>query len=296
MSLSRAFTTRRSKRALADAAATPQRSSTVAKGNAPSLPARLQISAPMELTHTTNMLAYDAPDLYPRSTSESSSSKSDEESDSAETTASSPPTSPDVALKGDRPVSVERNHLSCYFARPGQNTPDANDDAPVIPRRAPSHTKKASCDNLVRRRSMSRLSGWSHKSRSSKASFHLSRSSSTSTSHSTVASVLLAGSHAKKTSHAAVSSSPPPANRPSKQTETSEHSRAFGQELGQVSEIAEDGGTPDKLLVEDEETQMLRGRGLCIYRADDYASEIHNLYSAFFARSETKLRTVDEWI
>ncbi|KAJ8120526.1 hypothetical protein ONZ43_g2785 [Nemania bipapillata] len=99
MSLARAFTTRRGKQSLTDMGILPQRSNTTSKGHAQSGSIRNKISSPMELTHTTNMLAYNAPDLFPRSASSPTrSSKSDDESSlgSPSTAMSSPPTSPEI--------------------------------------------------------------------------------------------------------------------------------------------------------------------------------------------------------
>ncbi|EPE06302.1 hypothetical protein F503_02430 [Ophiostoma piceae UAMH 11346] len=120
---------------------------------------RNKISGPVELTHTTNMLSYNAPNIFPgseqtisikaaaptaatagmmaaaaapvmmtpspSSSSVSSGVKSDDEvSDSGETNASTPPTSPDTPFPRDvdhkRAMSPEPNHLSCYFMAPKQ--------------------------------------------------------------------------------------------------------------------------------------------------------------------------------
>ena len=161
MSIARAFTTRRVKQSidLKDSVeGFPQRSNTTkaSLGNI-----RAKISAPVELTHTTNMLSYNAPDLFPekgpKSATSMSSFKSDDESDGNLTSASTPPTSPDSPFPQKRSASPEPNHVSCYFTAP-KSAPLA--EAPVIPQRAPSHTKKP-YEGLMRHRSASRLSiGW----------------------------------------------------------------------------------------------------------------------------------------
>lgn len=55
---------------------------------------QIKISAPVELLSTTNMLSYNAPDLYP-SSGASRSSQSEDESDRSPSNRSTPMTSPD---------------------------------------------------------------------------------------------------------------------------------------------------------------------------------------------------------
>lgn len=235
MSITRAFTTRRV-RATLDAAnnkdVAPQRSNTT-KGSLSLGPGALRhkISAPLELIHTTNMLTYNAPDLFPQqpvsdmsapkrtvssssgeSTGRKSLSGADSDTDSAGTAASTPPTSPDVSPAEDRPMSPEPNHLSCYFMPPGQSAEKggattaaaaaaADPAAPVIPQRAPSHTTKRSYEFLARQRSHSRLSGQSTTSTLTKAS-----SSSNLFARASLASSTASSSTANTTPHTSVSS------------------------------------------------------------------------------------------
>jgi hypothetical protein len=290
--ITRAFTTRRVKMSTEIAAAAkeaPQRSNTTKTVGHPSI--RHKISAPLELIHTTNMLSYNAPDIFPRNQSTSpsdSSTKSDDESDASPTTAaSSPPTSPDVS-PAERSMSPEPNHLSCYFVAPGQQlSPAVVPEAPIIPQRAPSHTKKASYEALARSRSNSalnsRLSNQSTKTVSTKASFTFStgsRVSSTSTSASSI-------------SHSSMSYSPKPAvpstipaayqltsHQPRKEVLSESH--PFGHELAQVTEIAEEYGVKERLQVIDEEEQELIAKGLHKFSAEDYLSEVQNLINSFF--------------
>ncbi|KAI2629600.1 hypothetical protein GGR54DRAFT_269002 [Hypoxylon sp. NC1633] len=293
MSLARAFTTRR-KQSSQDLGFLPQRSNTTAKGSGA---IRSKISGPMALTHTTNMLAYNAPDLFPRSEpSPTDSSKSDDDSsDSPRTSASSPPTSPDIASADDRSLSPEPNHLSCYFVAPGQKPASNVNEAPSIPKRSPSHTKKASLDNLANK--FSRLSNQSGKSVSTKASYPLSRSSSTSTTATTVSS----GSFSRKPSVTSAAppamppmlTSPPPA-RPSFRRDFSDTQHPFGQELAQVSELAEELGVKEKMEVIDEEEQQLISQGLCRFRPEDYLAEVQGLFSTFFKPEPAEIEPV--WI
>ncbi|KAI5866441.1 hypothetical protein GGS23DRAFT_271827 [Durotheca rogersii] len=290
MSLARAFTTRR-KQPSHDASLLPQRSNTT------KATVRSKISGPMALTHTTNMLAFNAPDLYPRSeSSPTESSKSDDDySDSPRTSASSPPTSPDVPSAHGRPTTPEPNHLSCYFVAPGNKSPTSNpEEAPSIPKRAPSHTKKASYDNLVNK--FSRLSNQSVKSISTKASFTLSRSSSTSTTATSVSSGTFSRKPSVNSTPAVPTVTSPPPVRPGfrRQVEYPESQHPFGNELAQVTELAEELGVREKMQAIDEEEQALLSQGLCRFRPEDYLAEVHGLFSTFFRPERPDLEPL--WI
>ncbi|RYO75781.1 hypothetical protein DL764_010321 [Monosporascus ibericus] len=291
MSLARALTTRRAKQPSTDMGIIPQRSSTT-KGHAYSGSIRNKISSPVELTHTTNMLAYNAPDLYPHSAS-STTSKSDDESESTRTSSSSPPTSPDISSVDDRPGT---NHLSCYFTVPGQKLPVFDSEPPVIPKRSPSHTKKASFERLNQ---PPRPPHQSSNSSSTKASFALSRSSSTPTK-APAASASLSRKGSIPSLHSTASVASPVATRPSpsrrKTAGRLENKHPFGLELARVTEIAEDFGVKEKLSVIDEEEQELISRGLYRFRPEDYVSEIQGLFSTFFRSEPTTQVREPVWI
>jgi hypothetical protein len=151
--LSRAFT-RRNKRPEVSAPM-PYRegharlnSGTIKRGN---------ISGPVQLLSTTNMLAYNAPDL--NSASSSASSLRSDDAMSPQSYASSM-TSPDVSPHESSP---EPNPLTSYFPKrsatvtshPRSST--SSNEAPVVPKRALSHTKR-SHQELARKRSVSRMS------------------------------------------------------------------------------------------------------------------------------------------
>ncbi|KAH8675515.1 hypothetical protein BX600DRAFT_507748 [Xylariales sp. PMI_506] len=315
MSLARAFTTRRMKQSvdLTDAAM-PQRSNTTArKGLAYAGSIRNKISAPMELTHTTNMLAYNAPDLHPRKQSSATSSRASDDESDALSSASSPPTSPDVASIDGRSGSpeLEPNHLSCYFTPPGHKLPaHITEPVPKIPQRSPSHTKKASLENMARMQSL-RQSSMSAKSTSTKSS-SLSRSSSTSTTATSVSSNSYIRSKPEMPSVPAVPSIPAvaaptlqntqsapaaplaPRQQTSAKLENSVREHPFGKELAQVTEIAEDYGVKDKMRMLDDEEQELVRKGLCRFRADDYLSEIQALFTTFFTPEPVQSQPV--WI
>ncbi len=267
MSLSRAFTTSRRRLGLdTDSAPSFMKRSNTTK--APEF--RPKISGPVELIHTTNLLSYNAPDLPRSSRSNSASSKAaDSDTETFMTVDSTPPTSPDVA-PGERDCASptpEPNHLSCYFQTAGQTTPDPA--APAIPRRSPSHTKKASYEALARKYSVSRQSRDSDMSASSRPGLTFSRASSTSTRASSA-------SHSSSPAQKSASVTPP--------ANPSKDSHPFGQELAQVSELAEEYGVSNSLKPIDEEEEMyLSSRGLGKFSADDYLGLVHSLSSSFFA-------------
>lgn len=307
-SLTRAFTTRRVKQSLELAAEhraadktgnKPQRSKTT-KGNANAL--RTQISAPVELIHTTNMLSYNAPDISRSnstapSSSNSSRKSSDEDSDSANTGTSSPPTSPEVDAHEDKPEGPQTNHLSCYFVAPGQPKDYVFQDVPpvpAIPKRSPSHTKKASLDKIARQRSVSSMSRESERTVSTKASATFSRSSSSSTG-------------ASFASHNSATAPPKPpmpamAHQASQQSQrpTTSDAHPFRHELAQVSEIAEEFGIKNSAL--EEEEFALKERGLYKFSAESYLGDVQSLFTAFFqegfsqASSQPHSRPAAMWI
>lgn len=253
MSLSRAFTTRRSRKPsdVDVSAFIPQRSLTTKHPFSPGTVRHQKISAPIELISTTNMLSYNAPDIYPRGRSSTTSSNSDggsinSSSDTAPSSVESPLTSPELSRESSPTTSSpEPNHLSCYF---GQSTA-SDDDAPMIPTRALSHTK-VSAEYLARKRSISRMSS-SKNSISSKTSIPPIRTA--------------------RSSFSMFNPNP----------EVSEH--PFGNELAQVSELAEEySSSQEKLMIVDEEEQELVASGLFKFRAEDYMSELQGLFSNIF--------------
>lgn len=283
-SLSRAFTARRVRMSndLDNANKLPQRSNTTTKSQ-PNL--RHKISAPVQLVHTTNMLSYNAPDLPRSARSNSTNSNADEDSDAPNTAGSTPPTSPDVALS--------TNHLSTYFVAPGKSyvAPPAKMDAPVIPKRSPSHTKKNSYEAMARQHSVSRMSKDSEHSLSTKASSTFSRSSSTSTN----------ASLPSRSSSSRLQKQPVPpmptsitTHQPRIQKESISH--PFGQELAQVTELAEEFGINSHVRAFDEDEEYLMKRGLAKWSASDYLSEIQSLSASFFPESLNLKPAAPLWI
>ncbi|KAK4201244.1 hypothetical protein QBC40DRAFT_61714 [Triangularia verruculosa] len=312
MSIARAFTTRRVKQSLqtSDLNSSPQQKSP--KSSLGSI--RHKISSPVELIHTTNMLSYNAPDLHPLSASSTGSHRSDDDmSDSALTNGTTPPTSPDVESSPKRTmpkraVSPEPNHLSAYFAAPGQaiEKPALKKAAPIIPQRAASHSKKSPAE-VARQRSASGVSQRSQTTVSTNGSYTFSRSSSTSTATTASQSSLplhmqqirsRSSSAAKGSSGAAATAAAdfvrmaapplthryyPPQQQPQQhKKEFSQSQHPFGQELAQVSEIAEEYGIKEQMRAVDAEEKEMVAKGLLKFNANDYLGEIQGLFANFF--------------
>ncbi|KAI5212778.1 hypothetical protein E4T42_07306 [Aureobasidium subglaciale] len=171
MSLVRAFTTRRAAR----------NNKSDLNRTASQRTQRPKISGPIELISTTNTLAHEAPDIFGtkpiafkagvlQSSSSSNSLSSLEYSDSSSIGHRSGGTFTDASSFEESPLSPEPNHLSCYFkpsvydeaTQHSRQTSvnsfhrtSTSDVAPVLPQRAPSHSKRA--HQLSHKRSVSRV-------------------------------------------------------------------------------------------------------------------------------------------
>ncbi|KAF4594650.1 hypothetical protein GQ602_000263 [Ophiocordyceps camponoti-floridani] len=271
MALSRAFTTRRLRlsSSAADGGKQSRHSSSVASSSL-----RHKISAPIELLSTTNMLSYNAPDIFPRSSPVDSINEDSN-------TESTPPTSPEV--NGKRSPSPQPNHLTLYFKNPAKSMELVEGEKPPqIPKRSPSHTKKNSFDAIARSRSVSRLSRDSDVSLSIKAAQSFSRSPSTSTRASSVSHI---SASKQATAPQPVAAASPPSD-----------CHPFGQELAKVKELAEEYNADHRLPVIDEEQQYLEARGLVKLSADDYLGAIQSLASAFFLEGKHAAAGTPVWI
>lgn len=204
---------------------------------------RGKISAPVQLLSTTNMLAYNAPDL-PSSTSSSSTSSLQSPDDSelsfSQQSFPSPITSPDDSHSGS---PVDAYQSTSYFpqrsgtttSHPRSSGSSGSADAPMIPKRALSHTKR-SHQELARQRSVNRASP---------PSLHTVRNS-------------------------------PAVNT---QDSVKPEPHPFGKELAQVNEVVEEfGGLP---LLEEEE-MILSQKGLKKFSVNEYIIEIEDLYGSIF--------------
>jgi len=136
---------------------------------------RNDISGPVALVSTTNLLSYEAPAIAGTApisiriadAKPSVDSSSDDESDRSMLSMSTNPTGTDNSSVEISPVSAEAepNHLSCYFkpsfdskAQPDPSAApvDSMFDAPSIPKRVPSHSKRAH-EHIHRKRAIQRL-------------------------------------------------------------------------------------------------------------------------------------------
>lgn len=278
MSLSRAFTTRRLKLGGDGEGPSflPRRSNTTQHKTDQ---IRSKISAPVELIHTTNMLSYNAPDI-PRSattnrSTSGTSSRSEDDSESVNTD-STPPTSPDV----DRyqSASPEPNHLTCYFEPSGSIA--AKIAPPAIPQRSPSHTKKTSYEALARQAHASLVSREADRSVSSSSRGTANTTFSRSASISTQASSVSSPTTPERTKLPPLPLGARAASRGASRSEQ----HPFGQELAQVSELAEEyaGASKRSRTTVDEDEQTLSSKGLLKFSADDYIGALSGLTASFF--------------
>lgn len=267
MSLARAFTVRRNKNVESSPAPYIGRAASQRSPNAKPV-TRNEISLPVALISTTNMLSYEAPNIagtrrVPNTDRISSSSisflsdaSSGDESDRSSTSAHSNETAA-TSVDGSAPNSPEQNHLSCYF-KPSVKTSTAvstrssqstfassrpSIDSPQLPQRAPSHTKKAHA--LSHKRSVQRMGAQPIHER------QISRSS--------------VDMFSNKENIAPASSHP------------------FGKELEQLHEVAEEFGSAVRNAEADEDRDILLSRGLAQFCASDYMNEIESMYSTVFA-------------
>ncbi|EME44058.1 hypothetical protein DOTSEDRAFT_71757 [Dothistroma septosporum NZE10] len=162
MSLVRALTTRRAK---PEGLANIQHIGRAASQRAGKPVHRSQISSPVVLVSSSNPLSYEAPDIVgtkpieSRKVSSESSAASSHSGDESDASTLSINSNTDASSVDCSPVSSEPepNHLSCYFKTSSSDSSARTSlDAPVIPRRVPSHSKKAH-ERLHRKRSVQRL-------------------------------------------------------------------------------------------------------------------------------------------
>lgn len=255
MSLARAFTIKREKE---------QQPANLHVGRAASTRngrpvKRSQISAPVALISSTNALSYDAPDLptarrlhlrsVTGSSGTSTSSSSSDESDA-----------PSLSFDGtdrdsidDSPATPEPNHLSCYF-KPAVDTKTphrspvisshSSFDAPSIPQRVPSHSKKAH-EFVHRKRSVQRL-------------------------------MSPPASQVQRNSSDFFSNWSQPVEAPPQET-TPSSENPFGNELAQLDVVAEEMSHAVCDAAAQEDQHIMQTYGLALLGANDYTSEIGGL-------------------
>lgn len=204
---------------------------------------RGNISGPVQLLSTTNMLAYNAPDLNSSNSSSASSLQSRDDSDFSISphSYSSSITSPDVSPYESSPVDANPSYFPkrsvTMTSHPRSSaTSSSSTEAPQVPKRALSHTKR-SHQELARKRSQHRLSP-----------------------------PPLAAPRSNPTMRAS-------------QDMFRADVHPFSKELEQVNEVAEEfGATP----LMDEEERTLRRKGLKKFTVDDYVTEIQDFYGSIF--------------
>lgn len=160
MSLARAFTTKRNN--LKEEMANFHLGRSSSQRSAKSIK-RLQISSPVALVLTTNPLSYEAPDIAGttriHTRNFTSSSKNSEDSDAPSLSFDGDSGTDASSIGESSPITPEPepNHLSCYF-KAAKSTPHIREsfDAPSIPERVPSHSKKAH-ERVHRKRSVQRI-------------------------------------------------------------------------------------------------------------------------------------------
>ncbi|MCJ1332819.1 hypothetical protein MMC10_009513 [Thelotrema lepadinum] len=228
---------------------------------------RSQISLPIELISSTNVMAYEAPDIHPvdhpqsplSAPSSADSFKSYDDSDHARSSASSM-TSADISRESS-PTIAEPKKSSSYFSSHTTSALSAQETlqaatyqqkvGPSLPQRAPSHTKKT------------------HQALAHKRSMRLTQKS-----NDEAAATPAPLSPAK-------SSKPSIELHPS-DPHTQPTENPFGAELAQVKEVAEEFGVRD-VQIWDEEEQWILDNGLGRYAVEEYINEIQPLFSHAFS-------------
>jgi len=222
---------------------------------------RNQISSPVALLSTTNMLSYDAPDIATLhinttdgalSTASSAPSTPGRQSSDNDSDGLTPSTVSTDASSVESSPRDESNHLSSYF-RPGPDTVRKAaevEDIPVLPSRAPSHSKREH-ERLARKRSLQCVRPASAQSMRESV---LSRSNSE-----------LRHSCARTSTNDKLTVNP------------------FSQELAQLNEVVEEFGATARDVAAEEDTAVMQSRGLMKFGLDDYLQEIQPLWSIVFA-------------
>ena len=234
---------------------------------------RAKISSPTALLSTSNAQVHNASAIEGRSpieirhVSSGSASDSNNDSDSGSGSGSVHSYETDATSVDNSPISPEPepNHLSAYFkpaidthSRATSHSSSARPsfDAPRIPQRAPSHSKRAH-EGVHRKRSIQRMlspppSRGAQDTRSSTEIFGL----------------------------------PSPAK--ASFVEAPKESSPFANELAQLDEVAEELGQVVKSAERDADAVYLQDRGLGCYSANDYMWEIQGLIHEMFRDEEPK--------
>lgn len=240
---------------------------------------RNQISAPVALVSTTNMLSYNAPDIATldveaiKQLSPSLASTADDSDHSVSTRSrasshASRETLTDASSINSSPTSPAPNHLSGYFAAANKNVRksassgnlqrlkeavEEEEPVPAIPERALSHSKRAH-ERLAQKRSVQGMPR-SQSIRSSQQSVRSSRE------HRVSADMF--------------------------KSSIQEESHPFGKELEQLSEVAEEFGGAVRDAEMEADLAVIRERNLATFCAADYLAEIQPLFNIRFGIPQT---------
>ena len=265
--LARAFTTRRNKKPEMQIT-TPSFLGRAASQRIGRSVSRAQISSPVALLSTSNVLLNNAQSIvgtapieYVNASSASSISSGSAEDSGASTSNGSihsTETATDASSSDESPIEPKHNHLSCYF-NPAVDTtspslsPRSSKrnslDAPSIPQRASSHSKKAH-EGLHRKNSVKRML-------SPPPARNPARSSSDLVSASTTSFVEA------------------PTDSP------------FGRELAQLDAVAEEFGQVVNNAEVDADEVAMKSFDLAHFGASDYLFEIQSLIHDMLEDSET---------
>lgn len=240
------------------------------------------------------------------STTSAASTSADDQDRYPFSEATTPVTATDGSSVGSMsPTEPGKNHLSCYFPSAPVKAPER---APGVPARSTSHTKKTH-EFLARKKSTNTgrsLLAAQHMFFPMSSSQALNAMPSVDENRLTIFALPTPPEPAKAATVAPVAQpfeqplvaqQAPPAPRQRSQSRSrsssnpplqaheiqQEQQHPFGQELAQVSEIAEEFGiNAEKMTALEREEHDLRARGFVKYRAEDYISEIQGLFSMAF--------------
>lgn len=234
--------------------------SNAALGRADSI--RKDISSPITLLSTTNMISYEAPDVSvarmamshaANATSPDYMRKSSDNDSTGSSTPSAPSLTDGSSLESS--PTLEYNHLTCYFPGSAKGSVAARaaafSDAPAVPRRAVSHSKREH-ERLARKRSVNRSA------RASRETSPAPKNPIASTGFD------IAGVDAPATVEAA----------------TMPQSNNFGREGDHLNDIAEDSHVSVIDPEAEEDAKYLKRRGLCVFTAADYTSIIGSMWQS----------------
>lgn len=263
MSLVRAFTTRRNKTPVVEMHDGLPQLGRAASQRAGKPVNRHQISSPLALLSTSNVTLNNAESIVGTSPIEFQgySSNSSTSGDDSDISIGSDGTVTDASSVDESPMrsEPEPNHLSCYFkpaVDTGNPSPTSSPtgsartslEAPKLPQRVPSHSKKAH-ETLHRKRTIQRImspppSSYREVSRTSTEIFNPSTNSS---------------------------------------FVESTRDSPFGNELAQLEEVAEEFGAVVRDAEDSEDAMVMQSHSLAHFAASDYLNEIQSLINNAFA-------------